>query len=672
MADPTQRNIPAFDAKQLESIAKILGDTESGLTGHEIGLVFSQCAIDDPDPKMTKWKRICEAFNSSQREHRSGRQVVEFIEEVMTKSVWDQAGPTERIRRELNAVLSSCGMQIGEDGKVGRAASPSRRLITELSIENFKGIRDRVALEIRPITLLFGANSAGKSTFLHAIHYAREIFERRNLDADETISGGKYINLGGFEQFVHNHDLDRRVKLSFQLDLHDEVVPSFEHLVPVDAAIEPSEPLSYDIATAEIAVEVAWSRSQHAPYVSEFSVKINGSWLATLTHEPGRREVRLRFDVQHPVLLPASANDWLNSLSDDGFEIPDSGMPTGIERLWQLAREREVLPELDKSGIPIDVRGDALPDLDQRLSLGADYSGSAFGQQRDEDQGIVESIEQTLSHLILGPSQLLRQFLKSTRYIGPLRETPDRNYSPPRYADPSRWSSGLGAWDALQNGSDKFVQIVGDWLGDADKLNSGYRIERRRFKEIDLADPLMMKLVTGRAFDEADEDERIDIDATPTLSRLVIVPQDSKLELRPHDVGVGISQVVPVVVTALADERKLLAIEQPELHLHPKIQAELGDLFIEAALGDRQHLVILETHSELIPLRLMRRIRETSELTLPPGKSPLTSKDVGIYYIETHDSATITTHLELSQQGQLLDPWPEGFFEEGFHERFKE
>ena len=80
MADPTQRNIPAFDAKQLESIAKILGDTESGLTGHEIGLVFSQCAIDDPDPKMTKWKRICEAFNSSQREHRSGRQVLEFIE----------------------------------------------------------------------------------------------------------------------------------------------------------------------------------------------------------------------------------------------------------------------------------------------------------------------------------------------------------------------------------------------------------------------------------------------------------------------------------------------------------------------------------------------------------------------------------------------------------------
>ena len=57
-------------------------------------------------------------------------------------------------------------------------------MITGITIENFKGIRERVKLDFRPITLLFGANSAGKSTILHALHYAREVFERHNLDAE--------------------------------------------------------------------------------------------------------------------------------------------------------------------------------------------------------------------------------------------------------------------------------------------------------------------------------------------------------------------------------------------------------------------------------------------------------------------------------------------------------
>ena len=52
-------------------------------------------------------------------------------------------------------------------------------MITAITIENFKGISEPVRLELRPITLLFGQNSAGKSSLLHALIYAREIFERQ-------------------------------------------------------------------------------------------------------------------------------------------------------------------------------------------------------------------------------------------------------------------------------------------------------------------------------------------------------------------------------------------------------------------------------------------------------------------------------------------------------------
>ena len=57
-------------------------------------------------------------------------------------------------------------------------------MITGITIENFKGIREQVNLDRRPIALLFGSNSVGKSTGLRALHYAREVFERHSLDAD--------------------------------------------------------------------------------------------------------------------------------------------------------------------------------------------------------------------------------------------------------------------------------------------------------------------------------------------------------------------------------------------------------------------------------------------------------------------------------------------------------
>lgn len=56
--------------------------------------------------------------------------------------------------------------------------------LKSLTIENFKGISDPVTIELKPITLLFGPNSAGKSTIVQAFHYMREILERGNVDVD--------------------------------------------------------------------------------------------------------------------------------------------------------------------------------------------------------------------------------------------------------------------------------------------------------------------------------------------------------------------------------------------------------------------------------------------------------------------------------------------------------
>src|SRR6266511_5634634 len=87
--------------------------------------------------------------------------------------------------------------------------------LSRIEIENFKGIGQRQVIELRPITLLFGPNSAGKSTILQALHYAREILERQNLDPDVTITGGR-LDLGGFLSLVHQHDLRRAITIRIE------------------------------------------------------------------------------------------------------------------------------------------------------------------------------------------------------------------------------------------------------------------------------------------------------------------------------------------------------------------------------------------------------------------------------------------------------------------------
>ena len=100
-------------------------------------------------------------------------------------------------------------------------------LITAITIENFKGIKVPLRVEFKPITLLFGPNSAGKSTIVQALHYALEIFNRNNLNPDKTSIGGKAVDLGGFETLVY-HDLSNPIRLKIELDLQEDLPQYFD------------------------------------------------------------------------------------------------------------------------------------------------------------------------------------------------------------------------------------------------------------------------------------------------------------------------------------------------------------------------------------------------------------------------------------------------------------
>src|SRR5262249_853405 len=128
---------------------------------------------------------------------------------------------------------------------------------------------------------------------------------------------------------------------------------------------------------------------------------------------------------------------------------------------------------------------------------------------------------------------------------------------------------------------------------------------------------------------------RDQIDSLPTRLVLTLFEQDRVMEVQPHDVGVGITQLIPVVTLALMGPG-LGAIEQPELHLHPALQVRLGERLIHVANKEGWHWarLLVETHSKHRLLRLLRRIRETGEGELPAAHAGLKPTKLSVVYVE--------------------------------------
>jgi len=158
-------------------------------------------------------------------------------------------------------------------------------------------------------------------------------------------------------------------------------------------------------------------------------------------------------------------------------------------------------------------------------------------------------------------------------------------------------------------------------------------------------------------------------------SEIALSDFERGIVVAPSDVGVGISQMIPVVVGCLRSQQGILAIEQPELHVHPAIQVGIGDLFIKAVQTNESIVgaaktLLVETHSEHIMLRLLRRIRETTGGELPPGVVGLSVDDLSVIYVESADAGVRFRPLRVDGDGEFIDRWPKGFFEERAEELF--
>ena len=130
--------------------------------------------------------------------------------------------------------------------------------------------------------------------------------------------------------------------------------------------------------------------------------------------------------------------------------------------------------------------------------------------------------------------------------------------------------------------------------------------------------------------------------------------------------------MLPVLAVAYSPEDGTAFIQQPELHLHPALQGRMGDFFI-SALGISPKQLIIETHSEHMLLRILKRIRQTNGDTLSDDRLKISRDDVSVLYFDPQpNGSTKIKNLRISLDGEFMDRWPKGFFEERYEDLFDE
>lgn len=470
-----------------------------------------------------------------------------------------------------------------------RPESPGR-FLTSVVLENFKSIGEETEIPLRPLTVVYGKNSAGKSSVLQSL-----LLLKQSIHANEFAASGQIIDLGSFAGVLNNHDSGKTLKIGVKF--------SSNPTIDSDEAVPNPEETRY--------VSVGWSNRHSAS--SQFPV--------SLCMGLGDASIELTDNAEERGMLnlPVAA---VGAFVGATFRNPSYYPPNKPTKGGQSRRVVQMLKRANISSIPFSLSNLRLQNISRNVLTEISYidSGSRAGL--------------CSSYLYRGVAywsamgEELFNLVNRMSYIGPLRR------SPLRFSHRMETSDRLDIpFYLLDNESERIE--VSNWLS---RLGTNY--------ELDVVNPIRPEYR----------------DAVGDIASMLLTDSRSGIQVTPADVGFGISQVLPIVTELLVRMDSIVLIEQPEIHLHPAMQAELADLLIESTLtSGRANQVIAETHSETLVLRLQKRIRE----------GVLSPEDVAVLYVDQDaDGVGSVEELRLDSSGDFIDSWPNGFFDEQFDEIF--
>lgn len=581
--------------------------------------------------------------------------------------------------------------------------------ICALRLENFKPYGGRAIIPMAPITLIFGENSSGKSSILQALHLLKQTHENRNTDdilTPRAESG--IVDLGSFPELVFDHEVSRKLKIRIDFDCTDythwRISPTkepetsryssiekidgvelhfeysadrrtvslcqleiFNNKVGLIARFQKREDVSWDPEILNILQSLdfylentAYNRSQYFggrnpdPHNFLCNTYITDSeefWLSPFESVKNKREQIVQcLNTRRRKLI----NNGRSSIDSRGVthavwgnysvtfyrDQTDAEADINAEKYaseWEILGLEKAIKfyscefSLDDfiSRMQTEQRSDTLAAfgmLELRYSGG--FPGLFPEYYTTKDSGISHESIRSVCDFAIQSINSLKSTLDAVLSIGPHRSSPDRFYTFTGKKPQDVGLSGKFLPDLLFQNPD-LVNTTNKWLK---HLGIGYllKIEQHATHYLDLYEI--------RFLDERREDT---------------------VDVNLRDMGFGISQILPLVVQCLACYGKVITIQQPELHIHPSLQANLGDIFVESAYKRRNQLII-ETHSEHLILRMQKLVRT--------GK--LNSDDVSILYVSRDSSGSFVERLRLDESGEFIDDWPGGFFSERLDELF--
>ena len=569
-------------------------------------------------------------------------------------------------------------------------------MLTKIKVKNFRSIRDETEIELAPITILVGGNSCGKTSVIEAIEYlraccglnARRItakacdFTHRDPAQDAPTGdidanwGHNPITCEGTFYFnnVRGHLLPANPGLWDKIDTYN-----FEGDISlwkiIDSLSKKELTVTFEGVGKRVMIAV-----NGCPFISVDS--FFHSWdgkrriLNSQEHDVSHLEDSENLQGSLQIGSALEKDDFSFWYKDalDHIETPSSLMSALRAELQDKFRIFGILcaPSWGyQEGVPCNIPRVDLPiefyskTFDQRLFDGSFFWGD---DTRIEPENTGEYEFQTYASLaqkILEPVSLIMQAVFACM---------EYDLNAPRVRDSRGQLRDVTVTPPIDNSESELLWNYGNSLSEptsehfylARKLNR-FLAGQHHLGEYQIVSAKSTEKVIRRS---ASLPKHL---APKETIRFCLKDAEGRI-FDFSDVGSGVSFIFPIFCAlggtyCYNRTDQLVLIQQPELHLHPAAQAELGDLFIWFVENSGRLLV--ETHSEHLILRILKRLR-LSFRKRGVKKGRISSGQVVIQSFEKKNQLTTVHKIRIGRNGEFMDPWPGGFFPEREQELFDE
>jgi len=628
-------------------------------------------------------------------------------------------------------------------------------MLTEIYLRNFKAFGKKGSrIPCKPITLIFGENSSGKSSILKSLLALKQTIEDNDPN-NVLLHQGTYVDIGPFEEIVFGHDTRKRVEIGLQWRSSDylhispykeRIFKKFKiNLTYISKKIEERPYILLDkiiwgisrnygkkIEKSLISAKLVYCKTENSRIYQRIKYTCSLSKISTERVIPmillpflresisgGYKKITIVENIDTPFIISYSAYEEKfkidvfdieekieKKIHFDNDKIPTINIKVPIETILKIYQENsqakkieikniveKIRRELEKNKFFLlkkdkiiekickkveiglnEIKDDILIDHDFRILIEESINMKIEKLFRiimfkdpseietDLINKLIKFIHHNLSIEFVGnpiKGELLKintffklehgkknlyfdydvteenrnqfiELMKSITFIGPLRDKPSRYYIFGGSRPINVGVSGSKTADFIYSYKNK-INELNNWLK---KLKIGYTVSYT-------ADKDKLSGVYSLKFED----------------------NITKYPVALPDIGFGVSQVLPILVQTIMSNKpnEILLIEQPEIHLNPRLQAELGEFFVEHVKKNLSKQFIIETHSQQLILRIKKLIR----------KKKISPKLISIIFVEKTKLGANIVPIEFDKHGNFINEWPDDFFDLSYKELFE-